>query len=547
MSHYNESTTSTPPISAEERQRREMKATIDRAINAANIQHQNEMNRLQQEHNAERDSLNQRLNAMDSRYSDAMRQHQRNLNQMRQSYDMQLQQTIADQTARRQQALRQQQQYFDSQFQRQEAQHRHDMDELQRTFDYALEEEAARREQLRMDMQDQLDTVEDNLNASIDNLRSDTQFAINQVNQNIMSLAQETQYAFNDVNQSIQSLAEETQQSLDDIRDDIDIIFNAIDEAHEKRMELHKAYNDQLSIVQMKNCEKFAPGKLQTIQAKLNGVDALPDAGACAVLNTAFNELLIMDRDIEQARMEYEAKHLITLKSIDEVILTMDGNKNIPFTIDNEVIEDADGNAVLVDVDFWSESKFMPLVEELKGIKETVLKGFDNPNYKTVELDKALARCIEINEEQKALVMNAIETCNASQRRLEMADCIADYLFATRRFRVIKQGFEVNDARKAYILTLYDGVSKLVVVLNPLSNGQDKIVIGTGETNLSVKELNQQGMEVNETLKNYMEIQTTEQACHISNQEMENAFKAIYNMDFVEKEIPAQLKQAAKL
>ena len=529
MSHNYQSTTYNPPISPEERQKREMNAAIDRAITVANNQHREEINRLNNQHAAETASLNQKLSAMNSQYSGMIRQHQQKMDQMRQNFDAQLQLSIAEQTARRQRDLRQQRQYFDSQLERQESQHRQEMARQQQVFNDALQHEAAQREQLRYDLEIQLDTAVDDLNANIDNLRSDTQFAINQVNQNI------------------QLLAEETQQSLDDIRADINSIFDAMTEAAERKRELQQAYNEQLSIIQMKNYQKYAPDQLQRIEAQLNGIDVLPDTAACAVLHTAFNNLIILDSDIEQARIEYEAKHLITLKTIEEILVTMNSNRNTPVTFNNEVELDDRGEVVKIELDFWTDGKYSELEKELMGIKESVQNGIDDPKFTTNDLDKALDRAVQINQEQNQLVIDAIERGNASQIRAEMADCVADILRG-QRFSIIQRGYENNDARNAYIVKLDDGTSKIVVIINPVSNKKNKVVISTVVTDLSESDLEEQGQEINEILAEEMGIDTLGSSCDRNNPAMDEAMRNIfYDLNITQNPIPDVTRKAANL
>ena len=122
-----------------------------------------------------------------------------------------------------------------------------------------------------------------------------------------------------------------------------------------------------LTMVPLKNHQKYAPGQLNAIQARLNGIDALSDEAACAILNTNFNDLLTLDANIEKAKMEYEAKHLITLKAAEDVLARMHENRKTISLTDgnNEPLKDDKGEIVRLELDFWTEGEYGKLEKEL--------------------------------------------------------------------------------------------------------------------------------------------------------------------------------------
>ena len=255
-----------------------------------------------------------------------------------------------------------------------------------------------------------------------------------------------------------------------------------------------------------------------------------------------------MDADIEQAKAEYEAKHLITLRTVEEILARMHENRNVPLTDgNNNVIKDKKGKIAKIELDFWTDGEYGTLEQELETIRKGIIKGFNDLKYSSNDLDSALNRALAINQRQSELVIEAIERGNASQTRAEMADSIVEHLNG-QTFRVVERGYENKDARKAYVVKLDDGYSQIVVIVNPQDgNNANEVVIGTVDTNLSQRELIQQGVEINEILREEIGINTQNERCAPINQQVNDALRAIYDRNVVEQGIPQNTRNQANL
>lgn len=507
MSHEYRSTTYNPPISPEERQRREIANAINQAISQAQQRHQAELSRIQQQHANDRQELQQRLNSLNSQYQQTIRQHQQGLSRLRDGFDKQLQQTINQQEAKRQQL----------------------------------------REQLERAFQRDLGTV----NERISDLQAETQQAINAANQRVSNLRAETQQAINAVNQNIQTLQAKTQQALRAQQKQINDIVSEIQQDRAKaaatKQTLREAYDEQLSIISQKNHAKYAPRTLQGIQNQLNNIDALPDTAACAILNQCFNSLLTLDANIEQAQADYEARHLITLRTVEEILAMMHENRNVPLTDgNNKPVKKENGEVAKIELDFWTDGEYCKLEKELGTIRDDVVNGLNDPNYSINDLERALQRALAINQRQSDLVVEAIERGNASQARAEMADSIV-YRFGGQTFRVIERGYENQDARKAYVLKFDDGTSKIVVIINPEGNKSNQVVIGTVETDLQHHELIEQGKAIHDILRDEIQVKIESEYCSPFNENVDRAFREIYDRDVVSHGIPQNIRKNANL
>ena len=491
MSHNYGSTTYTSQrvITPEERQRQQMQEAIRRAMEEARRQYLIEVDILRDQHDKEKEELHATISKLQSQYANAISQHQQQLQQLRNQCDKNLQQAIARAEQKRQQD--------------------------------------------RVLIEKELNDAINAINANIDDLRQDTANALDIVTQNINQLQADTAKALENQQQQINSIVAQIQGDKD--------------RARQTKNALMAAYQEQLGIVNLKNHQKYAPGQLNAIQARLNGIDALSDEAACAILNTNFNDLLTLDANIEKAKMEYEAKHLITLKAAEDVLARMHENRKTISLTDgnNEPLKDENGEIVKLELDFWTEGEYGELEKELEDIKKQITDGLNDPKYTTDDLDKALDRIMQINQRQMELVVSSIEKGNASQIRAEMADIIVEHLEG-QRFEVIERGYENNDARNAYIIKFDDGTSKIIVIINPESNTVNHVVIGTVETDLSEPALIEQGREINEILSE-AGIRTDGGVCNPRDSSVEDALRSMYDIDIINQNIPKEAKERAHI
>lgn len=491
MSFYYHSRTYTPPraISPQERQRRQINEAVDAAMQRALIRHQEEMSNLRKQHNDEKRLLDQKLDSLNSQFKDNIRQHQLQLNEMRQRYDRQLTEVIRETEQKRLQDKKQ--------------------------FDNKIHEAI------------------DIVNANIANLQDSTQRAINATNIQLNALRNDTQSSLNILQRQINSLAE--------------IVHNDKAKAFETRKTLKEACLEQLSIVQMKKHNKYAPNILQDIHARLKDVDALPDEAACASLIERFHDLLNLDASIEQARIQYETKHILVLKEAQEILTRMNENRNtITLTDENDnPLKNEHGDVVKIELDFWTENEYGKLEKQMEEIIEKIKNGLEDDKYTINDLDQALHQIHFIDERQNQLVIESIKRGNASQIRAEMADIIAEHLEA-QRFKVIERGYEHGDARNAYFIKFQDTNSELVIVVNPESDEENVVIRKTIDTDLSEPDLILLNTDIDSLLQENG-LGTSNGRCQSRNPISDEAWRQIYDMDVISQDIPSETKEKARI
>lgn len=492
-------------------QKVDMARAINDARSNARNEYQNDLRNLQRQHDEERERLNDildDLNSTNNDLQDRIRQHQEDMVELRDYYDDQLDKAIKEA-------------------------------ELERKQDWERYET-------------ELENTINGFNASIDDLREDTQYAIDIVNENIQNLRDDTQHAIDIVNNNIHQLQVDTTQALKKQQEQIDDIIEEVrnDKARaaELRDSLYEACQDQIRIISSKNHKKYAPNDLQTIERSLDGIDALPDISVLGTLNTVFNQLLLLDNKIEQAKLEYENKHQITLKAVEDVLAQMHENRNtISLTDgDGQPVRDEKGQIAKIELDFWTEGEYGQLEKELMERKKEVIDGLSDPHYTVNDLNNALNRTIAIEQRQMELVVDSIKRGNASQIRAQMADLIIEQL-GGQFFTVDDRGYENNDARNAYIIKLHNETSKIIVIINPESNTVNHVVIGTVETDLSEPDLIVQGDDINAVLANLDNVETDGGVCHHRDPAVERALRSMYDMDIIKKGIPKETREQARI
>lgn len=491
MSEYYESRTRTPQrlLTPEQRQRQQINAIVDSAMRTAQVRQQQEIANLQKKHEAEKRQLEQKLTSLNSQFKDNIVQHQQRLIQMQEKYDTQLSQTIAN---------------------------------VERL-----------REQDRTRIEGELHNAIDSVNATIEDLRTSTQRALDATNINLENLRVTTNHALNEQQIQINNIVSE--------------VHNDKEKAVSIKHALEDAYREQLSIVREKNHQKYAPNQLEAINARVEGM-ALPDESACAVLHSAYTDLLTLDTNIEQARMAYETKHIITLKAAEEILVKMNKNRNgiaVTNGENNELIDEETGEIVRIELDFWTEGEYSKLEKRLESIKESIINGLDDPQYTIADLDAALREIESIDRLQNEMVIDSIQRGKASQIRANMGDLIEEHL-REQRYIVVSSDYENQDPRNAYIIKLTDGNSKIVFVINPENDEDNSVVSRIIDSDLPEPQkiaLNQDVVQILEEVG----LVTSNGGCRRHDYCSDSAWEQIYDLDVVTQDIPSGTKQRAGL
>jgi hypothetical protein len=491
MSEEYESRTYTPPraISPEERQRQQIRDAVNAAMRTANAQYQQNVAFLNQKHNEEMARLNQKISTLEGDIRNRARMRQKQYEKLREEYEKNINNAMADAEKKRQQD----------------------------------------RKRFEEDLEEAVNSINDH----IDDLRESTQQAINATNESLRNLHIETSKALEDQQQQINDIVEEYHS---------DKKKSAI-----IRKSLTEEYNGQVSIIELMNHRKYAPSQLDGIVTEVGDLKSVTDDAAIAILHMSINKVLLLKAKIEQAKLEYETHHSLTLKAAEEVLARMNENRKKVSLTDgnNNVVKKENGEIAKIELDFWTEGEYRRLEKELEVIKEEIIGGLDSHDFTVDDLENALQKIESVDKQQNELVVESIKRGNASQIRAEMADIIAEH-FRDQRFRVVERGYENGDARNAYFIKFDDGTSELVVVINPENIESNVVIRKTIDTDLSEPDL----IQLNEDIDSVLEdagVSTLGGACKKRNHNADTAWREIYDMDVICQEIPFETKERARI
>lgn len=485
MSEYYESISYTPPPRPEPRQRQQINDAVNAAMRATNAQHMRDMAAMRKKHEEEIAKLNRELSKLDNELSNTTRIRQKQLIKMRQEYDEQLKQAMSEAEAKRQQDKR----------------------------------------QFEKELNDAIDTVNDN----VEQLRKSTQKAFDATRKSMENLRKETEKAFR-----------EQQKQIDDI---VKEVHDDKKKALAVKNRLYKECQSLCSLIRTSNYQKYAPGRLDEIEKRINEIDSLPVDSACAILHTKHRDLQVLQEEIVLAQMKYEARHDATLRAANSVLNSMkEQRETLTFTDGrNNVATKKNGDVDKVDLDFWSDEKFGKLELELSAVRDAIVQGIDNPQYSVATLDAMLQEIRDVDRRQQELVDESIRRGNSSRIRKGMATKIKRHL-KMQEFNVVAEGYENGDERNAYFIKLEKKINgtKLVIIINPTSYENNQIVIGTVESDLYEGALIRQGEDINDVLEK-AGIEINRKTCQKSNQ----TFDGLYDFDIARKKIPEEMKMSA--
>ncbi len=491
MSEEYESRTYTPPraISPEERQRQQIRDAVNAAMRTAHAQYQQNVAFLNQKHNEEMARLNQKIGTLEGDIRSRARMRQKQFEKLREEYEKNINKAMSDAEKRRQQD----------------------------------------RKQFEKDLNEAVNSINDH----VDDIRKSTQEAIDATNEALRNLNIETSKAL-----------ENQQQQIDDI----------VEEYHSDkkksaiiRKSLMEEYSGQVSLIELMNHSKYAPGQLDDIVSEVGDTKSVTDDAAIAIFHTGINKVLLLKAKIEKAELEYKTRHSLTLRAAEEVLARMNENrKNVSLTDgDNNVVRNEKGEIARIELDFWTEGEYGRLEKQLNEIKKEIIDGLDSPNYSMNDLEDALQKIESVDKRQNELVIESIKRGNASQIRAEMADIIAENLEG-QRFRVIERGYENDDARNAYFIKCDNQNSELVVVVNPENIESNIVIRKTIDTNLSETDLVELNKDIDKVLKD-AGVSTSGGTCRERNHNADTAWREIYDMDVICQEIPIETKERARI
>jgi len=332
-----------------------------------------------------------------------------------------------------------------------------------------------------------------------------------QTEQRIQAVELQTQNAIRETNERISEVADKHQREIDRHQKEIDNIHIHIKEEDEKKKKIENKKRELLTtlkgtIKSVDNLqhEKYEPGKLIEIVNKAENLEEMEEAvSVCTIAHIVISELNNLAVRIENARKKYEVKHFDVITALEDVLIKMNENRKNHTPADSVLPigqVDERGKIIQSELDFWSEGEYGELYDELTSLQQKVRDGEDDPVFSIAELDNILKRTKEIEVRQKEIFNESIEKGNASHMRVEMAEIIAEVL-NIHGYEHIDSGYEMEDQRKGFIVKLRSEAQKsnLVVLIHPVNQTINISTQNEGHLNPAVNK--QRADMINQSLR----------------------------------------------
>jgi hypothetical protein len=259
--------------------------------------------------------------------------------------------------------------------------------------------------------------------------------------QNIDQLQDWTENMLGDLENRVNESFEKQHQQIDNVRQSVNRLYQ-IEDDEKKRAELIvKDLRILINAVNEKtNHNKYAPGKLNQLQNRFQNFNNgnLPSASVIALAQSLTNDLWELEEEILKNQLRFEAMHNFVLKEATELLQIMSKNRNeIYFTDETgEKIKDENNNDIKVEIDYWTQGKYVELEKQATELKTELETLRDKPEQTEERLKQILSDVAILKEDQNRLVKLALQRGIASEQRIAISEDIINAM--------LQQGFELK-------------------------------------------------------------------------------------------------------
>jgi hypothetical protein len=337
----------------------------------------------------------------------------------------------------------------------------------------------ARLEKEKTVVQQKLQQQSNDFNKRINETRDWTRGLVNDLQKEISETRDWTGNLIRDLNTKVNESFKEQQKEIDKVRNRID---NLYEKDANDRTKANKLIADIIERAQTADRNllhrKFAPGRLSQIERAINNIKTDdPAATNIATVRNITNDLFILEDDVRKGQQIFNALHNHVLTEAAAVLKIMAGNRNIhPKDEKNEIIKDEQGNAITLEVDYWTNGKYSKLEKELKSLEKELVEKKDSIELTVDRLHNIFDRIIAIRNEQNDLVIETLKQGNASEERVKISEDLINAM--------LEQGFDLKkvtdeepahnylggdtatDAREGVFAILKHGGTEITIVVN---------------------------------------------------------------------------------
>lgn len=210
--------------------------------------------------------------------------------------------------------------------------------------------------------------------------------------------------------------------------------------------------------------QKFASADLASFSRQLLQFD-LSKIGSQAsqmVLTRLMNDVLLMDVKVAKLRHQYQ------LIYTEAVGLSASILEHISHNRQHNFVDPEDNSSPLIDPDFWSNGRYELVRKRVAELRDHILQQRDSSSYRTEQLRADLEELQRLDKMEQQLLLEARQTFNHSENRRAQGRLCRDILVEDMHYQVVGEGFDLTDAREAYVVRLKRSMSgaQIEIIVN---------------------------------------------------------------------------------
>lgn len=345
-------------------------------------------------------------------------------------------------------------------------------------------------------------SLQNQIRDSHNTLRSSIQEQGRVLNNLIKDLRSETFNMVNKVVEEVNANFEQQQQQIDNVVNTVNGIIEQ-EQNLQARAALH--LNDCQALLNVMRTslavQKFASEQFNDIVREFQDLANLED-GAQAVTAQAKmlkNQMLKLHRDAQKQQLAFDVMYTATLAQAESLLVIMHQNREKTYYRDenNNIVKDAEGNGIRVEIDFWTDGAYSKIEEQVKQLQAELRQHKNNPQLNQARVEAILTQLADCELQQANLVTTAAGRGLLSEERVEISEQIIHAL--------LERGFELKkdyngeyihnymgnmekgteaDQREGVYTVLKHGEVEITILVNPdESRTMNKIVFQRNDQN----------------------------------------------------------------
>lgn len=345
-------------------------------------------------------------------------------------------------------------------------------------------------------------SLQNQIRDSHNTLRSSIQEQGRVLSGRINDLRSETYKMVNQVVSEVNANFDRQQQQIDNVVNSVNGIIEQ-EQNLQARANLH--VNDCRALLNVMRTnlavQKFSSEQLDDVIREFQDLSNLEDGAQALTAQAKIlkNQMLRLHRDAQKQQLAFDIMYTATLAHAESLLVIMHQNREKTYYRDenNNVIKDAEGNGIRVEIDFWTDGEYAKIEEHVRQLHTELRDHKNNPQLNQSRVEAILAQLADYELRQANLITTAAGRGFLSEERVEISEQIIHAL--------LESGFELKqdyngeymhnyqgniekgteaDQREGVFAVLKRGEVEITILVNPdESKTMNKIVFQRNDEN----------------------------------------------------------------